>query len=53
MTEVFVSPSRHDDAAVRSMVGDLQQARVQVGSNEELGEAWWNTVLEQIRKESL
>jgi hypothetical protein len=40
---VFVSYSRADEPAVRSLVGDLQQAGVKVWLDEELGggEAWW------------
>jgi hypothetical protein len=49
--KVFVSYSRDDVAAVRSLVDDLERARVQVWLDEELvgGEAWWTVVLEQIR----
>ena len=49
--KVFISYSRHDDAAVRSMVSDLQRARVQVWLDEDLGggDAWWSEILEQIR----
>src|SRR5262245_36756420 len=49
--KVFVSYSRDDQAAVRSLVDDLERARVQVWIDEELvgGDAWWTAVLEQIR----
>ena len=49
--KVFISYSRHDAGAVRSMVSDLQRARVQVWLDEELGggDAWWSEILEQIR----
>ena len=49
--KVFVSYSRHDEAAVRSLVDDLERARVQVWIDEELGggDAWWTAILEQIR----
>jgi hypothetical protein len=49
--KVFVSYSRRDDAAVRSLVEDLKRARVQVWIDEELGggDAWWTAILEQIR----
>jgi sugar lactone lactonase YvrE len=49
--KVFISYSRRDDAAVRSLVEDLKRARVQVWIDEELGggDAWWTAILEQIR----
>src|SRR4029077_849439 len=49
--KVFISYSRHDAGAVRSMVSDLQRARVQVWLDEQLGggDAWWSDILEQIR----
>ena len=49
--KVFISYSRHDAGAVRSMVSDLQRARVQVWLDEQLGggDAWWSEILEQIR----
>jgi hypothetical protein len=49
--KVFVSYSRDDEAAVRSLVDDLERARVQVWIDEELvgGDAWWTAILEQIR----
>ena len=49
--KVFISYSRHDEGAVKSMVGDLQRARVQVWLDEDLGggDAWWSEILEQIR----
>jgi class 3 adenylate cyclase len=49
--KVFISYSRHDDAAVKPMVSDLQRARVQVWLDEDLGggDAWWSEILEQIR----
>jgi hypothetical protein len=48
---VFISYSPHDEGAVRSMVGDLQRARVRVWLDNPLGgaEAWWRAVLGQIR----
>jgi class 3 adenylate cyclase len=50
--KVFISYSRHDAAAVRSMVSDLQGARVQVWLDEEVGggDAWWSEILRQIRE---
>jgi serine/threonine kinase PknH len=49
--KVFISYSRHDDGAVRSMVGDLQRAGVQVWLDEDLGggDAWWTEILNEIR----
>lgn len=49
---VFISYSRHDEGAVRSMVGDLQRAQVQVWLDEDLGggDAWWTEILQQIRE---
>ena len=49
--KVFVSYSRDDEAAVRSLVVDLQRAQVQVWLDEDLGggEAWWTKILAQIR----
>ena len=49
--KVFISYSRRDDAAIRSLVEDLKRARVQVWMDEELGggDAWWTEILEQIR----
>ena len=49
--KVFISYSRHDEGAVRSMVSELQRARVQVWLDDELGggDAWWSEILEQIR----
>ena len=49
--KVFISYSRADDVAVRSMVSDLQRARVQVWLDEDLGggDAWWSEILGQIR----
>ena len=49
--KVFISYSRADEAAVRSMVSDLQRARVQVWLDYELGggDEWWSEILEQIR----
>jgi class 3 adenylate cyclase len=49
--KVFISYSRADEVAVRSMVGDLQRARVQVWLDDKLGggDAWWSEILEEIR----
>jgi hypothetical protein len=48
--KVFISYSRHDEGAVRALVGDLQRARVQVWLDEDLGggESWWRDILGQI-----
>jgi len=51
--KVFISYSRHDDAAVRSLAEDLgQRARVQVWLDEQLGggDAWWTAILNEIRE---
>ena len=50
--KVFVSYSRDDEGAVRSLVGDLQRAPVQVWLDEELGggAAWWPAILTEIRE---
>ena len=50
--KVFISYSRADDAAVRSMASDLQRARLQVWLDEDLGggDAWWSEILGQIRR---
>ena len=50
--KVFISYSRHDEGAVRSLVGDLQRAPVQVWLDEELGggAAWWTAIRKEIRK---
>ena len=49
--KVFISYSRRDDGAVRSLVADLKRARVQAWIDEKLGggDAWWTAILEQIR----
>lgn len=49
--KVFLSYSRRDEHAVRSLVSDLQRARTTVWLDEELGggDAWWTQILEQIR----
>ncbi len=49
--KVFISYSRLEACAVRSMVSDLQRARVEVWLDDELrgGDAWWSEILEQIR----
>jgi hypothetical protein len=49
--KVFVSYSSHDGAAVRSLAGDLERARLQVWYDLDLGggESWWGKILEQIR----
>jgi TIR domain len=49
--EVFVSYSNHDDAAVRSLVQDLQRGRQQVWLDQHLGggQAWWAKIHERIR----
>jgi serine/threonine kinase PknH len=49
--KVFVSYSRRDETAVRSLVDALHRARdVDLWLDEELGggEAWWTAILEQI-----
>ncbi len=51
--KVFISYSRSDDAAVRSLAEDLgQRARVQVWLDEQLGggDAWWIAILNEIRE---
>jgi TIR domain len=50
--KVFISYSRLDEAAVRSMVGDLLRARVRVWLDEELGggDVWWTAILREIRE---
>ena len=50
--KVFISYSRDDEGAVRSLVGDLQRAPVQVWLDEELGggDAWWTAILNEIRE---
>jgi len=48
--KVFVSYYRHDEVAVRSMVGDLQRAGFPVWLEDPGGSyAWWTQVIEQIR----
>ena len=49
--KVFISYSRRDEAAVRSLVADLVTADVDVWLEEELsgGGVWWAAILEQIR----
>jgi TIR domain len=49
--KVFVSYSRDDRAAVRSLIEDLERARVQIWIDEELvgGDVWWSAILQQIR----
>lgn len=48
--KVFISYSRHDEAAVRALAGDLERARVQVWLDEDLGggDAWWSTIIGEI-----
>lgn len=49
---LFISYSTADDAAVRSLVGDLEFARQTVWLDQDLtgGDAWWAKILEEIRK---
>lgn len=49
--KVFISYSRSDESAVRSLAADLDRARVQVWLDEDLGggDAWWTEILAQIR----
>jgi TIR domain len=49
---IFISYARQDQAAVEVLNADLERARVHVWMDEELtgGEAWWDTILEQIRE---
>ena len=49
--KVFISYSRHDESAVRSIVSDLRRAQLNVWLDEDLGggDAWWSEILEQIR----
>lgn len=48
---IFISYARQDQVAVEALHGDLERARVDVWMDQELtgGEAWWDTILEQIR----
>jgi serine/threonine kinase PknH len=48
---VFVSYSRRDKKAVKSLTEALQNAREQVWLDQELlgGDEWWRTILDQIR----
>ncbi|MDT5091152.1 MAG: hypothetical protein QOH60_515 [Mycobacterium sp.] len=51
--KVFISYSRGDEAAVRSLAEDLRQrARVHVWVDRHLGDgdAWWSTILKEIRE---
>jgi hypothetical protein len=50
--KVFVSYSRHDDAAVRALVTDLGRATVRPWLDQELGggDEWWSAILDHIRK---
>jgi nucleotide-binding universal stress UspA family protein len=50
--KVFVSYSRHDDAAVKSLVTDLGRAAVRPWLDQELGggDEWWTAILDHIRK---
>src|ERR1700754_408551 len=49
--KVFISYSRDDEAAVISLVNDLQQARVGIWLDKHLGggQAWWSEILDEIR----
>src|SRR5689334_8371682 len=49
--KVFVSYSRHNEAAVIALARDLESAGQQVWFDKDLhgGTAWWMTILEQIR----
>jgi hypothetical protein len=48
---LFISYSSRDHAALEKVRAALKRARLQVWLDEELsgGEAWWNTILEEIR----
>ncbi len=50
--KVFISYSRDDEAAVRSLVDDLKSGHVDIWLDEELrgGAAWWTPVLWEIRE---
>jgi serine/threonine kinase PknH len=49
---LFISYSSRDHAALEKVKAGLHRARLQAWLDEELsgGEAWWNTILEQIRE---
>ena len=48
---IFISYARRDEGAVRSLHEDLVRAKHDVWFDRELGggQAWWDTILEQIR----
>jgi TIR domain len=50
--KVFMSYSRRNDAAVKSLIDDLQPTDVEIWRDAKLrgGDAWWTEILEQIRK---
>jgi TIR domain len=50
--KVFLSYSRHDDVAVKSLVTDLGRATVRPWLDQELGggDEWWTAILDHIRK---
>jgi hypothetical protein len=50
--KVFISYSRDDETVVKSLVRDLERARVKVWLDEDLGagQEWWSTILQQIRE---
>jgi Tol biopolymer transport system component len=52
---IFISYAREDQAAVEALNADLKRARFQVWLDEDLigNEAWWDTILEQIRLSDL
>ena len=48
---IFVSYARKDEAAVRALHEDIERAKRDAWFDRDLdgGQAWWNTILEQIR----
>src|SRR3954454_20635760 len=52
MTQLFVSYSRKDEAAVRKLIADLGQAHLWVWHDQELrgGDPWWQDILRRIRQ---
>ncbi len=52
MTQLFVSYSRKDEAAVRKLIADLGQAHLSVWHDQALhgGDPWWQDILRRIRE---
>ncbi len=48
----FISYSRHDDAAVRVLIADLERTHRDTWLDQQLGggEEWWQEILDQIRR---